>query len=287
MNYFDYRKESQELQSFDEIVMLSYTNRPAAEHLSEHLNDGIELCVAQYGIFEWVVEGKDTRIRNGEISITLPWQKHSGKESIINRGKLVFIIIKPWKFELNGKLVFGEKMPQLREIQSELGSLMVQNESPNIGKSDRFSELLLMLGQEMLEKKIGYETSVYLYLSQMMIEIYRLLRDKNQDYKGDDQRIHDAIKEMNKDICRLWSTRDLEMMTGYKKTALNKHFRDMTGFAPMHYVMNQKVEYAKLLLKEQKSITTIAYDLNFSSSQHFASVFKQYTGMTPSSYKKI
>ena len=48
-----------------------------------------------------------------------------------------------------------------------------------------------------------------------------------------------------------------------------------------------KIQKAKnLLFKSDKSITEIAMDLGFSTSQYFATAFKRYTGRTPSSYRK-
>ncbi len=286
MDYFDFRSEGHDLDEFEEILMLSYTNRPMADRLQEHVNDGIEICVAQYGLFEWVVEGKETSIKNGEISITLPWQKHSGKESIINKGKLAFILVKPKLFERKGILDFGGNLPMLTTIQNELGKMMVNNKSVNIGRSDKFSNLLLMLGRELSNKKVGYQASIYLCLSQMMIEIYRLLKEKKEDQAGYDERIDRAINEIDSNISYPWTNSALENLTGYKKTALNRHFKGMTGFAPMSYVTNQKIVHAKDQLRQGKTITDIAYELNFSSSQHFSSVFKQHTGSAPSSYRK-
>ncbi len=42
----------------------------------------------------------------------------------------------------------------------------------------------------------------------------------------------------------------------------------------------------KLLPDSEISITDIAYQTGFSSSQSFSKVFKKYTGVTPSRYRK-
>jgi AraC-like DNA-binding protein len=63
-------------------------------------------------------------------------------------------------------------------------------------------------------------------------------------------------------------------------------FHQSFGISPKEYVLRKKVNIAKLMLTEGKSITTIAYDLGFSSSQNFATVFKRLTCLTPTKYKK-
>ena len=47
------------------------------------------------------------------------------------------------------------------------------------------------------------------------------------------------------------------------------------------------MEKAQEMMKEGKfSIKDIAYDLGFSSPAYFSTVFKQYNGYSPTSYKK-
>lgn len=60
------------------------------------------------------------------------------------------------------------------------------------------------------------------------------------------------------------------------------------GITPREYINSLKVEYAKnMLLDENYNITDVAFDLNFSSSNYFSSVFKQFTGFTPSQYRDL
>ena len=54
----------------------------------------------------------------------------------------------------------------------------------------------------------------------------------------------------------------------------------------MEYGLRLKIEKANHLLNANKrSITDIAYDLGFSSSQYFATVFKRYQSITPGEYR--
>lgn len=63
-------------------------------------------------------------------------------------------------------------------------------------------------------------------------------------------------------------------------------FRESTGETPRDYINRRRVEQAKQLLKAgQLSITAIAHQLGFSSSQYFASVFRKFTDLSPSVYQ--
>lgn len=69
---------------------------------------------------------------------------------------------------------------------------------------------------------------------------------------------------------------------------LKSKFREQLGTAPREYINRLKIDRAKeLLLHGSKTITEVAFDLSFSSSNYFASVFKQFTGYTPTEYLKM
>ena len=68
---------------------------------------------------------------------------------------------------------------------------------------------------------------------------------------------------------------------------LHKVFLEQMGTTPHAYIMNLKIDTAKILLKDPLlSVTDIAYQLNFSSGNHFSAVFKRYTGDTPTEYRR-
>lgn len=69
---------------------------------------------------------------------------------------------------------------------------------------------------------------------------------------------------------------------------LARHFKKMFGVSLKRYQAQARLNLARRLLLEEpnSSITTIAYSLSFSSSQHFARKFKARFGRTPSGYRR-
>lgn len=64
-------------------------------------------------------------------------------------------------------------------------------------------------------------------------------------------------------------------------------FKAATGLPPHRWLMKRRVEKAtEMLADPQRSITEIAFSLGFASSQHFATVFRRFTRMTPSDYRQ-
>ena len=71
------------------------------------------------------------------------------------------------------------------------------------------------------------------------------------------------------------------------RATLFELFKESTGLTPNDYWQRLRIDRAQeLLLKSKKSITEIALECGFSSSQYFSSVFRKYAGATPSSYRR-
>ena len=67
---------------------------------------------------------------------------------------------------------------------------------------------------------------------------------------------------------------------------LSARFRKETGQTLTDYILNEKTEEAKCLLRySDKSAASIAAFLGFSSHGHFCRVFRKYAGMTPNEYR--
>lgn len=78
---------------------------------------------------------------------------------------------------------------------------------------------------------------------------------------------------------------DLAQDAGLSKSLFISRFKQVTGLPPYAYILRCKMVKAKdLLQSEQMTITDIAYELGFSSSQHFAMQFKRQFGITPSQW---
>lgn len=63
-------------------------------------------------------------------------------------------------------------------------------------------------------------------------------------------------------------------------------FKQSIGSSPYQYLIHQRVERAKQLLKQtDQSIVDIAFDCGFNSHSHLTKKFRQITGVTPKAYR--
>jgi len=71
------------------------------------------------------------------------------------------------------------------------------------------------------------------------------------------------------------------------RSYLSRKFKEETGETLTDFILKEKTEEAKRLLRySDKPLTAIASYLGFSSASHFSRVFKAYVGSTPSEYRE-
>lgn len=69
---------------------------------------------------------------------------------------------------------------------------------------------------------------------------------------------------------------------------LSSLFSSVEGITIEKYIINLKIERVKeLLVYDEKTLSEIAYEMDYSSVAHLSGQFKKVTGFTPSYFKKI
>ena len=79
---------------------------------------------------------------------------------------------------------------------------------------------------------------------------------------------------------------DLVNMTRWKKHHFIRIFSEYVGVTPYTYILNNKIEHAKLLLSDnQLKLEEVACNLGFQSYINFARTFKNYTQTSPNQFR--
>jgi len=79
---------------------------------------------------------------------------------------------------------------------------------------------------------------------------------------------------------------DLAQLLDMSQFHFSRLFKQSLGISPYQYLLQQRVECAKQLLKNtDRLITDIAFTCGFNSHSHLSKQFRQLTGMTPKAYR--
>ncbi|MFA6102613.1 MAG: AraC family transcriptional regulator [Victivallaceae bacterium] len=87
---------------------------------------------------------------------------------------------------------------------------------------------------------------------------------------------------------RLLTVEQLAKMLDVSREHLGRKFRQETGISPYQYILNNKIEHAKLqLMSSATPVKLLADQLGFSSAAQFNNVFKKITGIPPNAYRRM
>ncbi len=143
--------------------------------------------------------------------------------------------------------------------------------------------------EEIREKSLSQSRSLRQSAVHQLISFLYMLSGEDEFHFSDSRNAHieKALKIMQNNI-----TADLDLDRIAERLGLNKSyfirlFQQKMKTSPMKYFTRLKIEAASAMLTStDRSLAVIAQDLNFYSEFHFSRVFKQYTGSSPSRYRK-
>ena len=97
--------------------------------------------------------------------------------------------------------------------------------------------------------------------------------------------IEKIIQYMHQNFGQKLTNGDLSKMSNMSESAFVRLFKSETGYSPMGYLINIRIEKAKKLLRESTmSITEVSFMCGFGSTPHFSSCFTKHMGISHVSY---
>jgi AraC-like DNA-binding protein len=126
-------------------------------------------------------------------------------------------------------------------------------------------------------------------------ELVKVIRENGFDIINDqNSKLVEQIKQLIIQLVR--TGHELEnTLSEYLSKKLHKDYQQLSrlfsgveGKSIERYYILQKIERAKeLIVYEEQSLSEIAYELGYSSQQHFSRQFKKETGLSPSHFSEI
>ena len=279
---------SGELQLFPHITDLG-----AKKNQSIHLNSfpqSVSECIRIYyineGKFEWKINEESYILYPGDVSLVMPNQKFGGEKGILEIGSISWIHIKVQNHG-NNELLSG-KWSSLSETESQaITKVLLMNTIPVLSKLPEAGRILRYIHDEIFNQEIGYSTRVNQLIDELFIIITRHLTKQNNRARDFPKVFMQLEQALRQNLSQQWTVEEMAAIAGMGTTLFNEKVKSYTGFTPINYLINIRIsEGIKLLKKKDVSITDIALDTGFYSSQHFSTTFKKLTGYTPSEFRK-
>jgi len=224
------------------------------------------------------------------VFVTRPNELHWGRDAAMHPCTLYWLIV--------GSPTFGFAWSNMEtDLASYLEERLQQLKSHHLRATPGLQGAFQSIFREHQAEPSGYRPSV-LCRGDVRASLHRLLIDlvriedggRRFDARPDN---HELPPELTRAIETLRNcAHDPNVVhlvcksvgTDYRK--LNKYFMESLGTTLAQYWLRERVRLARQrLLETKRSVTEVATELGFSSSQHFATVFRKVTGLTPSEYR--
>lgn len=250
-------------------------------------NEGIRIGLITEGKFDWVIAGQGYTLFPGDTFLIYPWQEIGSPKGVLDIGALCWISLSPELFDPSGLLQFGAWSSIPESEQRVIGKILAMNKNPVVSRFVAGPQILQRIEHEILQQEIGYRTRINHLLDELLISLVRHL-SKAENFRRDFPQIFSKLEQsLRENLAHPWTVEEMAGLVGLGTTAFTEKVKAFTGFSPLHYLINLRIaEAIKLLRQTKMSLTDIAFDTGFYSSQHFSSTFKKLTGYTPRAYRK-
>ena len=254
--------------------------QPLNNFFVQHMSDQIQVTYVIEGAIDFTLDGCVHNVKKGEVIINKPGQIFGALNETFPPSKSAF-----FKINLDSNLT-GWNTSELEIMKNGLEGIIAPHLTPDI----RFIEVFKNIIDE--HRNPGSLSSIkcralFQQLLVMILEAHETFL-KNADFKV--KTAEDMLSQINtfvgENLGRKIYSNEMADLVGLS----NSHFRYLFTLifrsTPSEYLLRRRIEKAKDLLTTSKSITSIAYELAFSSSQYFSNAFKKLTGMRPKEYRR-
>jgi AraC-like DNA-binding protein/mannose-6-phosphate isomerase-like protein (cupin superfamily) len=269
-----------------ELSKMAWERFPHAVPLwiTPHSHVAYEFTYVVDGGISWCLGDERIDIGPGELFFTRPRELHSGTDGAMHPSEILWVqIIVP---ESGPFLGWSENA--VKEIHARLSGTHARRFSapPEIART--FKDLI-RVHQMPIDALSTVRASTLLSSLLVQIADARAEHIATNAIKSTPPSplISAAINWMETHLEETFTIQNVADAVGLHPSRFHRCFVAEMKQTPAEWHMRQRILTAQKLLKDKNAnVTEVALQLGFASSQYFSTVFKKYTGYTPSVYRQ-
>lgn len=229
-----------------------------------------------------------------------PWHLHPGYYSFS-------LVLDGW-----ADLVFQDQVMRVKEG----GLVLIPANAPHQTiVEDFFTNIIIRVSTIITDQILGHSTKSFLmsqqYASDIFLAWYEKLRQNEpmhlkpdlmrsfvhdmsalrMEEEGRQERVLGAVDKARIFMLQHYGDtiqlQELSQVSNMSASHFQRRFKQTFGISPIRYLQSLRVDRAKGLIKQNHSLTQVAYQTGFYDQSHFNKYFKLLTGMAPSRYHAI
>ncbi|MCI5837707.1 MAG: AraC family transcriptional regulator [Christensenellaceae bacterium] len=271
----------------NEIVTIHYFEYMPDFYFKGERHDFWELVYLDSGSVEIQADSEKKILKPGDIVFHKPNEFHNIKS--LNVPSNVFIIT----FGCNSK---SEKalenliIPADNTLKKLFGNIIDEAYATfDLPKNNPYMKKLVLKENP----RLGGEQMIKTYLEQALLHILRELTANNRmtlpaERDTPEEQLAKNISEyILQNLTKRIYIEEICKQFGYSAAYISRIFKGATGKTLSYYIAEAKINEAKKLIRSgSKSFQEISDYLAFDNPQYFSKVFRKYSNMSPTEYKK-
>lgn len=274
-----------------------------------HSHDTMEIGIVTTGRGVHIMDGKRVEIHVGDVLLVPPGHPHAydavegdeikqricmveGHECKVSCIPMAIINILYDHRKLPIPLLDGHNIPLYSYFFPNNVMEMTYSTEPIMNISDpSILEYIRFCAKELHKEEIyPYTGNLFGSTIRLLSLVLLLLRNGNIIYSPKDtvvdKQLGDVLAFVNANYTKRINVQELAKMSFISRSQLQKKFKKYTGRSISDYIIQKRIETAKMLLRKgMRSIQEIAFDCGFNDFSYFARKFRAITGMTPRDYR--
>ncbi|MCL2118127.1 MAG: AraC family transcriptional regulator [Planctomycetaceae bacterium] len=270
--------------------------------LDWHRNEGIEICFLLNGSLDFWTGSSFWRINAGHLTACRPWQLHRIGNPHVGASTLLWFILDLNIRSDNQACRWPDWIILSRRELEEFHTLLLCSDTSVFNVPSRMTgpweKLYRLLRDSSDNPEHCPVSAIAISINEILYDLLQLFRDTSAGhatFTKDQastvkivQRFLEELEAIPTQLEHPWTVREMAKLCRISTTRFSRCCYQLTNLSPVHALNQMRIRRAEKMMLEQPemSITQIAMNCGFTTSQYFATVFRKWTGKTPSEYRQ-
>ena len=261
---------------------------PRRNNIRIHYHSLIEISLILSGKGKYKVDNNVYQINEGDIFLFRSNEAHCITDIEENGMVLLNLHIAPYYLYTNLQNALNTSYIKLLASNFKLISNKI-NDTLNQEEISKIKSLILSIKDEFESQPSDYVTLTNNYISTILI-LFSRTYDKqrfSQKEKQSYQKLLQTIKYIDLHYKEDITLDTLAQNVAYSRCYFSTIFKKCMGMSVWDYICIKRIEEVLSLIKTtDKNILDIALECGFNNSANFNKIFKKYTNLLPSAFRK-
>ncbi len=225
--------------------------------------------------------------------VVRPWQLHAFGAPHVDPSQIVWVLFDIGVRRPHDEWLWPDWLAWPERDQARLTELLSKNEQPwytasrDVARS--FMDIADVVATDDIERG---ETKLRLLISMMLLQFKNQLEDQkpalDQSLAASRRTVDIFLQRLLHALDDNWTLENMAAECNLSRTQFSKHCISLTNMTPSRYLQSVRLQAARAMLttSDARSVTEVAFDCGFSSSQYFATCFRRQFGASPSSIRE-